>query len=90
MGGNSSSITTSKESVFLPSKVTLLMNKFDAIEKEITLIAAISSNNVLGKDNKLIWHIPKDLMRFKELTLNHAVIMGRKTFESLPNHYPTD
>lgn len=88
MGGNSSSITTSKESVFLPSKVTLLMNKFDAIEKEITLIAAISSNNVLGKDNKLIWHISADLKRFKRLTSGHCVIMGRKTFESLPYALP--
>ena len=55
---------------------------------ELTIIAAASNNNVIGDNNKLIWHIPKDLMRFKELTLNHAVIMGRKTFESLPNPLP--
>lgn len=55
---------------------------------ELTIIAAASNNNVIGNNNKLIWHIPKDLMRFKELTLNHAVIMGRKTFESLPNPLP--
>ena len=52
--------------------------------KELTIIAAASINNVIGNNNKLIWHIPKDLIRFKELTSNHAVIMGRKTFESLP------
>ena len=55
---------------------------------ELTIIAAASNNNVIGNNNKLIWHIPKDLIRFKELTLNHAVIMGRKTFESLPNPLP--
>ena len=64
------------------------MNKFDAIEKEITLIAAISSNNVIGKHNKLIWHISSDLKRFKRLTSGHCMIMGRKTFESLPNALP--
>ncbi|OGG26292.1 diacylglycerol kinase [Candidatus Gottesmanbacteria bacterium RIFCSPLOWO2_01_FULL_39_12b] len=49
----------------------------------ISIIAAIGSNRELGKDNKLLWHIPEDLKRFKELTLNHPVIMGRKTFESI-------
>ncbi len=56
--------------------------------KELTIIAAASINNVIGNNNKLIWHIPKDLIRFKELTSNHAVIMGRKTFESLPYPLP--
>ena len=55
---------------------------------ELTIIAAASNNNVIGNNNKLIWHIPKDLIRFKKLTLNHAIIMGRKTFESLPNPLP--
>jgi len=40
-------------------------------------------NHVIGKDNKLLWHIPDDLRRFKELTLGHPVVMGRKTFESI-------
>ena len=53
-------------------------------EKEITLIAALDKNRGLGKDNELLWHIPEDLKRFKTLTSNHCVIMGRKTFESLP------
>ncbi len=55
---------------------------------KITLIAAIDENNVLGKDNQLIWHLPEDLMRFKRLTTGHAIIMGRKTFESLPKALP--
>ena len=53
-------------------------------KREITIIAAASENNVLGKNNKLIWHIPDDLKRFKKLTLGHSIIMGRKTFESMP------
>ena len=58
------------------------------IKRELTIIAAASTNNVIGFDNKLIWNIPKDLKRFKELTQGHSVIMGRKTFESLPNPLP--
>jgi len=49
----------------------------------ITIIAAVANNNALGKDNQLIWHLPADLIRFKKTTLNHSIIMGRKTFESL-------
>jgi len=56
--------------------------------QEITLIAAASENNVLGKDNQLIWHISDDLKRFKQFTQGHAIIMGRKTFESLPKALP--
>ena len=58
------------------------------IKSELTIIAAASTNNVIGFDNKLIWNIPKDLKRFKELTQGHSVIMGRKTFESLPCPLP--
>ncbi len=50
----------------------------------ISIIAAIAENNVIGKDNKLIWHISEDLKRFKKLTTGHSIIMGRKTYESLP------
>lgn len=50
----------------------------------ISIIAAIGKNRELGKDNKLLWYIPADLKRFKELTLGKVVLMGRKTFESLP------
>ncbi len=58
------------------------------IKSELTIIAAASTNNVIGFDNKLIWNIPKDLKRFKELTQGHSVIMGRKTFESLSSPLP--
>lgn len=54
----------------------------------ITIIAAIAENNALGKNNKLIWHLPADLKRFKKVTLNHHIIMGRKTFESLGKPLP--
>jgi dihydrofolate reductase len=54
----------------------------------VTIIAAIAANNALGKDNQLIWHLPADLKRFKKTTLNHAVIMGRKTYESLGKPLP--
>lgn len=54
----------------------------------ITIIAAASENNILGKDNDLIWHLPKDFKRFKELTSGHFIIMGRKTFESFPKPLP--
>ncbi len=54
----------------------------------VSIIAAISKNNVLGKENKLLWHLPKDFKFFKENTLGHPIIMGRKTFESLPKALP--
>lgn len=50
----------------------------------LTLIAAVASNGIIGKDNALPWHLPADLKHFKALTTGHAVIMGRKTWESLP------
>ena len=54
----------------------------------LSIIVAIAKNNVIGKDNKLIWHLPEDLKRFKKLTTNHTIIMGRKTFESLGRILP--
>ena len=54
----------------------------------LTIIAAIANNNALGKDNQLIWHLPADLKRFKQVTLGHHIIMGRKTFESLGKPLP--
>ncbi len=54
----------------------------------IILIAAASQNNALGKNNDLIWHLPKDFKRFKALTTGHHIIMGRKTFESFPKPLP--
>lgn len=50
----------------------------------ISIIVAVSQNNAIGKDNKLLYWLPNDLKRFKALTTGHTIIMGRKTFESLP------
>src|SRR3989344_3741069 len=49
----------------------------------ISIIAAIGKNRELGYKNKLLWHLSDDLKRFKALTLNHTVVMGRKTYESI-------
>lgn len=54
----------------------------------LTIIAAMSENRVIGRDNDLAWHLPDDLKRFKELTKGHHVIMGRKTFESVGKPLP--
>ena len=54
----------------------------------LSIIVAISKNNVIGNDNKLIWHISEDLKRFKEITSGKTILMGRKTFESLPGILP--
>jgi len=54
----------------------------------IILIAAVAENNALGKNNDLLWHLPKDFKRFKEVTTGHHIIMGRKTFESFPKPLP--
>lgn len=52
------------------------MNNFQAI-------AAMAENRVIGKGNKLAWHYPEDLARFRKMTLSHNIVMGRKTFESI-------
>jgi len=54
---------------------------------EIVIIAAVARNCVIGKDNQLLWHIPEDMAHFKALTAGHTVIMGRKTWESLPPRF---
>ena len=54
---------------------------------KVSLIVAVSENNVIGKDNNLIWHLPKDMKFFKNTTLHHHVIMGRKNFESIPHKF---
>jgi dihydrofolate reductase len=55
---------------------------------EITIVIARAINGVIGKDGTLPWHIPGDLRRFKALTMGSAMIMGRKTFDSLPGILP--
>ncbi len=52
--------------------------------KKISIIVAIAANNGIGKNNDLLWHISADLKRFKQITLNHTVIMGKNTYLSLP------
>ncbi|MCD8291887.1 MAG: dihydrofolate reductase [Prevotella sp.] len=52
---------------------------------KISIIAAVAQNRAIGNDNKLLYWLPNDLKRFKNLTTGHTIIMGRKTFESLPN-----
>lgn len=54
----------------------------------ISIIAAIGKNRELGKDNQLLWNIPEDLKRFRELTSGHPIIMGRKTFDSIGRVLP--
>ncbi len=53
----------------------------------ITLIAGIAQNNCIGHNGTLPWHIPEDLKHFKELTTHKTVVMGRKTWESLPEKF---
>ncbi|MDD3079050.1 MAG: dihydrofolate reductase [Paludibacter sp.] len=52
---------------------------------EISIIAAVADNYAIGKANKLPWRLPADLKHFKELTTGHSVLMGKRTYESLPN-----
>ena len=53
----------------------------------VSLIVAVSENGVIGKDNGLIWHLPKDMKFFKDTTQGHHVLMGRKNFESIPHNF---
>ena len=51
---------------------------------EIVLVVAIADNDVIGKDGGIPWHISEDMKRFKALTMGHTIVMGRKTWDSLP------
>lgn len=55
---------------------------------KISLIAALAENNIIGKENDLVWRLPDDFRRFKTLTSGHYILMGRKTFESLGKPLP--
>ncbi len=55
---------------------------------EIAIIVAMTPQGLIGIDNKIPWHLPADLQRFKQITMGHPIIMGRKTFESLPGLLP--
>lgn len=65
-----------------------MIEKKTKVHKNLTLIVAAAENDVIGKDNQLIWHLSDDLKRFKNLTSNHCMIMGRKTFESFGKPLP--
>jgi dihydrofolate reductase len=54
----------------------------------ISLIVAMSINGVIGRENRLPWHLPADLKRFKELTMGHTIVMGRKTWDSINRLLP--
>ncbi len=55
---------------------------------EIAIIVAMTPSGLIGKDKQIPWHLPADLQRFKKITMGHPIIMGRKTFESLPGLLP--
>ncbi len=60
----------------------------DEMRQTVCLVAALSSyDRGIGKDNELLWRIPKDMKRFKDLTMGHLVVMGRKTWESIPENF---
>ncbi|MDD4326951.1 MAG: dihydrofolate reductase [Eubacteriales bacterium] len=54
----------------------------------VSMIVAMSENRVIGSNNAMPWYLPEDLKKFRELTTGHAILMGRKTFESLPKVLP--
>jgi len=54
---------------------------------KITLVAAVAKDGAIGRDNALLWHLPEDMARFKALTLGKPVVMGRKTWDSLPARF---
>lgn len=54
----------------------------------IAIVVAVAENNVIGKDNQLIWHLPADLKHFKQTTMGHPILMGRKTYESIGKPLP--
>jgi dihydrofolate reductase len=60
----------------------------DHAEPRICLVAAVAANRIIGANGQLPWHLPEDLKRFKQLTLGHPVIMGRRTWESLGRALP--
>ena len=60
------------------------MNELGLMSYELNCIIAQSINNVIGNNNEIPWHLPNDLRQFRLLTLHNIVVMGRKTYESLP------
>ena len=57
------------------------------MNNRVYAIAAMDQSRVIGKQNKIPWHLPQDMQRFKQLTMGHTVVMGRRTFDSLPDKF---
>jgi dihydrofolate reductase len=55
---------------------------------KVSILAAVAANGVIGRDNDLPWHLPADLRRFKETTVGHTIVMGRKTYDSIGRPLP--
>ena len=64
------------------------MHGAHAMRPALALIVAAAANGVIGRDGKLPWHLPDDLRHFREITTGHSVIMGRRTWQSLPRPLP--
>jgi dihydrofolate reductase len=60
----------------------------DTARPQVSIIAAVARNRVIGRDNTMPWHIPGELARFRELTMGHPIIMGRRTHESIGRPLP--
>lgn len=72
----------------MPNNAATINNHPDKEKPVLSLLVAASENNVIGKDNKLPWHLPNDLKYFKNLTWGMPILMGRKTFESIGKALP--
>jgi len=81
-------IESLKKEMEIETKIKAESELFNKKPQLVTVIVAAAENNVIGNENKLIWHLSDDLKRFKNLTKGHHVIMGRKTFESMPKALP--
>lgn len=64
------------------------MTSAGSARPRVSLIAAVATNGVIGRDGRMPWHLPEDLKRFKALTMGHAIVMGRKTFDSIGRLLP--
>jgi dihydrofolate reductase len=65
-----------------------MLSLSQSINMIISIVVAVSKNNVIGKDNQLLWKLSDDLKRFKKLTTNHCIVMGRKTYDSIGKALP--
>lgn len=71
-----------------PSRICLVGKSLMDKNMKISMIAAMAANRVIGKDNKMPWHLPEELGHFKRVTMGKPILMGRKTFESIGRPLP--